>query len=1050
MSVTASCDQRKTCGICGANSPQPRKKKDDNDEKIFCIGSNFRRCDTETMALRGGGIDHNVMVVGDDDDDDDALFTNLTGQFMNDLLADLTNVDNDIGVMNLEQLENELYYKYNNSNSNNNTMTEPAVSSSLQTPTTAAGWLFGQQPPPASTNLTTRSASDVLPQQQQHQQRHQSYDAWSLSLEKLTSSSLQEDFLLADSQKKKQQQQQLPLEQPLPTPPPPGMFDWNQMEEYDMNDFIPPIINSAPPAPPVATSTATAPSPPGLMIYPNNYYNEPVPNNDNNQDKRDNVDDVDADVDEVTPEIRSAFVSMFMQQQQQQQSHPHDPRQMLSLQDHPTPLQAPMTPQNSFSVLPSVSNHQQQRPMDMSTMMDALIEQDDDDVVVTTLPPVALPPMPEPASTPTAVQPDAPPKKQPPKKQQQQPQKTPPRQQQQQQQKVQNKKNNNKSTSAASMTTIQPTAILSRRPDAAVIPASGPTANAAMVAPPPAAAPPTTMMSPPSPQIIPIGVPVLQHPPPSNAWHQPPPPHMLPPQPQQPPPPVHHPSPVMVMPEPPSHPSSMMMMMPNQPVTVLTPPRPPMPLPPPPPPPPSKLLFCNPQYNASPIPAHMISSRDMKQRDITYVVHGILKSIILSEQDSNPNQRYDIQYYHKYIAPPMMMMMNNNPNYSGRSGILNQKIITNDPHYKNSATRGEEENVDVTNRKLTELEKRIQKAKEWSQSHSVLGHITKSDISRPRALISVATTITTSASSSSSSTLSDENSTGSRQARALLWKSRIYVDHAYQAYHTIMDIIWNENNNTAASSSLSEPSNVAIRIQPHLSKLFKCIGITNQNSTNSNTNNNSSSNLANMINESNSSGGVSSAFMIQYTCDHNVIQWILKLPKGKILVARILEQQILPLHVISIYIPSLLQILFQASPISNSLSSSVVADSSLVAAMEADDRIFSIITHILTTMHPILLSGSSILQCCQCIISNYHDNNNNKANSSNGATTVTSTTSSSLSTTKRMQCTLALLRMGGQLAATATESSSNDESSMLYLTEWKQMEETFLRILSGM
>jgi hypothetical protein len=60
------------------------------------------------------------------------------------------------------------------------------------------------------------------------------------------------------------------------------------------------------------------------------------------------------------------------------------------------------------------------------------------------------------------------------------------------------------------------------------------------------------------------------------------------------------------------------------------------------PPQPRKMHFANPQLNAPPVPASVIESWFMKQRDISYVAHGILKSIHIASQQENINDKYDV------------------------------------------------------------------------------------------------------------------------------------------------------------------------------------------------------------------------------------------------------------------------------------------------------------------------------------------------------------------------------------------------------------------------
>ena len=198
---------------------------------------------------------------------------------------------------------------------------------------------------------------------------------------------------------------------------------------------------------------------------------------------------------------------------------------------------------------------------------------------------------------------------------------------------------------------------------------------------------------------------------------------------------------------------------------------------PPPPPPPRMRVFCNPNPSAPPIPAHVLESRWMKSRDITYIVHSMLKPVLVA---GFSDKDYDIQWLYRQSG--------------GRPAGPQPR--------PKKGKKGEDPNVDIIQK---EMESRAKKSKEWAAKQAVLGAVAKANVTRPRALIA-------------SPVMSQENQDNSESAseqkqRARLWKARIYCDQAYQAYLTVVDI-WAQ----------AAPGTVPPQVHAPLIKLMKCLG----------------------------------------------------------------------------------------------------------------------------------------------------------------------------------------------------------------------------------
>ena len=146
-----------------------------------------------------------------------------------------------------------------------------------------------------------------------------------------------------------------------------------------------------------------------------------------------------------------------------------------------------------------------------------------------------------------------------------------------------------------------------------------------------------------------------------------------------------------------------------------------------------------------------------------------------------------------------------------------------------------------------------------------------------------------------------------------------------------------------------------------------------------------------------------------FQVDPSVLQLFLKLSKGRILFARIVEQALLPPSAVQAVLPATLDILYK-TPLPS--KENKPGDGNAYGGDLTDDRCFRALTVVVQTLP--VLSGESILNCAERM----------KAHSE-----------SALSSTCRMECLHALLQRGTGLAA------SNDPSLGDYPKKWKDQEE---------
>lgn len=281
-------------------------------------------------------------------------------------------------------------------------------------------------------------------------------------------------------------------------------------------------------------------------------------------------------------------------------------------------------------------------------------------------------------------------------------------------------------------------------------------------------------------------------------------------------------------------------------------------------------VFCNPYPGAPPIPATVLVSSCMSSRDVAYVVHAILKPVLAQGTSEND---YYIQYIKRRVG-------------GRQADPINPK-------------RTKEATHDVASRQT--------KSKEWATEKSVLGHVTKSNVARPRALIATP------------QPSADQDNKEQRQ-RANLWKARVYCDQAYQAYQSVIDI-WR-----ASPSSKGIPP----QVQLYLLKLMKCMGI------------------------------VLDKEKKDYMVSDEALKLIAKLEKGRTLICRVLEQALLPPNAVQALLPSLLDIIM-ALPSSG-------GDASSTAGVEEKSigRLFQAVTGILPK---IPIQAKTLVECLEVALS---------------------------------------------------------------------------------
>ena len=383
--------------------------------------------------------------------------------------------------------------------------------------------------------------------------------------------------------------------------------------------------------------------------------------------------------------------------------------------------------------------------------------------------------------------------------------------------------------------------------------------------------------------------------------------------------------------------------------------------------PPRTTVYCNPTPGAMPIPATAIASKFMSARDISYVVHAILKPILNSQQYNTVSPfDYDRAFWQKTIGGPSPA--SDHP--------------TAERQHRPAPSRNQGKSLQ------DEIESRDQKAKNWSTENSVLGRTAKSQVTRPRSLIAQPIKQEQDKASSKST---------EQRRRQALWKARIYCDQAYQAYINVV-----HNWHVSVSPNQGMTPAAAANLQPHLFKLLRCLGLSRSDQTQG----------LDWSSELMQEQQQQSSYSMT---NETALPLLTKLPKGRVLLARVLEQALLPPPAVSVLLPFLFKAMYVLP--SSTISSDQSEDTANSITQElANDRVFTALSRVLQTLPNIpkteIIRSLDVVQEHSAV---------------------------ALQSPVRMQAVHSLLQRGTQLSA-------SDPS----LTEdWKKREEAFLQVLSG-
>lgn len=386
-----------------------------------------------------------------------------------------------------------------------------------------------------------------------------------------------------------------------------------------------------------------------------------------------------------------------------------------------------------------------------------------------------------------------------------------------------------------------------------------------------------------------------------------------------------------------------------------------------------RLTFQDPSPNAPPVPAKSIPSTSMSSRDLCHVLHSIMRPLLTFE---NVLDAYNADYYHwSYNDRKSRNLLFNN-NMGGNINLPN-------PVWKETKIKA----LNMESKFRDTVEKR---ADEWSKEKQALGKVAKTNVKRPRALLAT-TALSSNAEIRVTSGVDMDDELDGYKQRALLWAARAGIDKGYLAYLNLVELrrlLTSRPGDTFNNKDVEDRREDLLQdVEENVSKLNIAFGVVRNDE----------------------SGEIEKI-------DIKVLSRSLSLPKGRMLLSRVVDEGILPHPSACHLLPFAIKVIFESA-----------SNADLTAAPPAgEDRLLRSLTGLVRTVQPSVDSGN-LLSCLTSVIDTkilLSEKNKNMKTVLEGKRTL-------------MELLHAIFTRGGEVCVDHTN------------TEWKAKESAFLSTLTS-
>jgi len=442
-----------------------------------------------------------------------------------------------------------------------------------------------------------------------------------------------------------------------------------------------------------------------------------------------------------------------------------------------------------------------------------------------------------------------------------------------------------------------------------------------------------------------------------------------------------------------------------------------------------RIKFTNPSPTAPPIPASLIVSHSMTSRDLCHVLHSMMRPLLALDPYNADYYRWS---YDDRKSRNLLFLGNDGvtvlPN--GATGVLptsgmvgaGGRIDLPNPVWKETKLKAAE--IDETFR--SNVEKR---AADWSKEKHILGKTVKNNVKRPRAMLAAG--ILTSAvllggKDKKADDDEEDDMTDDDRQRARLWASRLASDRGYLAYLNLVELrrlLQSRPNESAAlmdaNTDNTRREELLFDVEENVAKLHGAFGITKRRP------------------EEEKGDDKESARRSPSIIDINdeVLARTLSLPKGRMLLSRVVDEGILPHPSACRVLPAAIGVLLRSV-----VNAHKKNKGGSVAPPPGEDRLLRSLTGLARTVQP-KIDALNVLRCLESV----NAIGKEMMNSGGGEKRLSI---KNILTGKRtlMELLHSILSLGGEVCVGAAAAAFGGASLE---GDWKTKETEFLTMLSS-
>ena len=402
----------------------------------------------------------------------------------------------------------------------------------------------------------------------------------------------------------------------------------------------------------------------------------------------------------------------------------------------------------------------------------------------------------------------------------------------------------------------------------------------------------------------------------------------------------------------------------------------------------ARLLFCNPTPSAPPINANNVRSYFMTPRDLCYVVHSMMRPLISLDAYNDDFYRWS---YDDRRNRNLLVLGGNNAAAPTAQG----KNLPN-PVWKETKEKAQA----IEDKYRGNVEKRAEK---WSTKQQTLGKTVKVNVKRPKALLATTGALTTAMAADDER---EERSEEDRQ-RASMWSARMAIDRGYVAYLDLLETRRLLQTSAGLEASVAERRAELTRdVEANVAKLHGSLGVTVSTAEN----------------------GDNGETQRTIEVDAAVLARTLGMPKGRMLLSRVLDDGVLPHSSACRVLPKAL----------GAILATAVPAAAAGAPPRGEDRLVRSLTGLVQTAQP-SLSPQDLIDCL-VEFGTVHQTELQSKGAGPGDT-VRNMLGTSGGQRARMELLHAILSRGGMVCG----ASGPDVAGA-----WKAKEAEFMSILSAM